>query len=74
MTAEFRSGELVCVWGGGVAVEGGGAYTGGSADDGTGTLHVFYWSQDVRRDKSNLVEAIATLPPTLGGFQHLQDE
>lgn len=69
MTAEFRSGEFVCVWGGG-----GAPYTGGSADDGTGTLHVFYWSQDVRRDKSNLVEAIATLPPTLGGFQHLQDE
>lgn len=67
MTWEFRSGEPVCVC---VCLP----YTGGSADDWTGTLHVLHWSQDVWGNKSNLLEAIATLPPALGGFQHLQDQ
>lgn len=46
-----------------------GSYTGGSAAH--WALHVGHGLEDVEGNKSDLVEVILTLPPALGGLEHL---
>lgn len=38
-----------------------------------GAVYVGHGLQDVEGDKTNLVEAVTTLPPALGRFYHLSD-
>lgn len=47
------------------------SYTGGLVAG--GAFYVSHGFQDVEGHKSDLVEAITTLPPALGGFDHLSD-
>lgn len=47
------------------------SYTGGFVAD--GAVYVSHGFQDVEGDKSDLVEPITTLPPALGGFNHLSN-
>lgn len=47
------------------------SYTGGFIGD--GAVYVSHGFQDVEGNKSDLAEAITTLPPALGRFDHLSD-